>query len=854
MVLAACREILEVIARKELPDVPGREEEIQFLVGRAMSRVPAVLATLSETSEGELVAVLRRALLDQLSPLSSRPATDLASQDRGHASTRRPGSGDTPKHSDAAEFPAPADALTPTTDHPKRRESLPDAELAGVQTVPESVSAASDGRAGRSAPGLTQLEGFEHISEIDTGGMGVVYRAWQTRLKRSVALKCLRPEFAQDPERLRRFQQEVLLSAGLTEPGILHVYGVLEKGGAPILVLPYIDGCDLNKIISQRRQLRDGKGVSDPHSDALKSQRDFVSRMLPLFDRILDALVGLHGADILHRDLKPSNILVDKNGNGWLTDFGLARLDRPDSATHKRQVLGTRGFMSPEQWEGDGDVDVRTDVFAMGVTLYEALALDLPYGKARITTATPPARLSKPQRRFLPSNLDLILLKAIHPNRELRYQTAADLRDDWQRVRKGQLPRKVHVRLKRRMRHFAWSKATLVIVGVAVALAVLAATKPPPASVPPPEPVRLRTVHVMTQPPGARVALVPLNSDDGAPEFDKTLQPDGQTPMEVSAVEPGDYLVVVEIPSHGFHEVYRRVPEPGEDSLLTEPGEWGNTPGQIPGYDKATESLAKVDYPHKRFTEHDGIVDLPVISVPKSDVTDGMALFPRGEFTMGSKDFGLGIAPPHLRKVEAFYLDKTEVTVAAYRSVRKAIPELLRAHSPKDEDAVSFVTFDAAVRCAEQMGKRLPDEAEYEFAATNAGKSRFPWEGDFDVRTPWTFGPVGSQVYDRLSANSAVCGLYSNVAEWTNSWNAPYPSVERHHQWLLMFRNQRVVRGGPYSVVEGKPRPLKRDEWQFRNASYRHGIDRDKAYPGLGFRCARSFKPRFPVPSGKTKI
>jgi serine/threonine protein kinase len=819
MVLAACREILEAIARKELPEVPDRDTEIQSLVGRAMFRVPAVLATLSGTSEGELVAVLRRTLLDQLSPLSSRPATDLAGAEQAVVSTRGAGSGDTPEHADAE---APADAPTPTTDHPERRESLSDAELAGVQTVPESVSAASDGSAGRSAPGLTQLEGFEHISEIDTGGMGVVYRAWQTRLRRSVALKCLRPEFAQDPERLRRFQQEVLLSAGLTEPGILHVYGVLEKDGAPILVLPYIDGCDLNKIISQRRQLRDGKGVSDPHPVALKSQRDFVSRVLPLFDRILDALVGLHGADILHRDLKPSNILVDKNGNGWLTDFGLARLDRPDSATHKRQVLGTRGFMSPEQWEGDGDVDVRTDVFAMGVTLYETLTLDLPYGKARITTATPPARLSKPQRRFLPSNIDLVLLKAIHPNRELRYQTAADLRDDWQRVRKGHLPRKVDVSLKRRVRHFAGRRASQVTAAVAVMLVAVLAALPRTS-----EPNKYRRVHVITEPAGAKVALVRFNPDNGKLEFDKALQPDGKTPLDIPAVEPGDYFVVAEVPGHGFHEVYRRVPARGEI---------------MPDFAR--------DFAHIAFTERDGVIDLPLISVPKSTVAEGMAFFPRREFTMGSSDFGPYEAPPHRRTVRAFYLDKTEVTVAEFNRISKDIPEALRLKSPKNGNAVQNVSFDAAVRYAEETGKRLPDEVEYEFAATNGGKTAFPWGDDSDRITPRVYGPVGSPAYDRALDNPSVCGLFSNVAEWTSSWHEPYPGVERRPDLQAKFRNERIVRGGPMSVVEGAPGPRVPGERLHWQARYRFALDRGSSYSGLGFRCARSVEPSIPQPPG----
>jgi hypothetical protein len=833
LILAACREILLVIARRELPDGPGREEEIRTLVERALPRVPAVLASLTGMSEVELHAALRRTLLDQLRPLTSRPATDLAGERGGDASTRYPGSGDTPEHSDAA---TPAEAPEPTTDHPEQRDSLPDASVAGVQTVPESSSAARVGAAGPTPPALTQLEGFEHITEIAVGGMGVVYRAWQTRLKRWVALKCLPPEFADDPDRLKRFRQEALLAAGLTEPGIVQVYDILEQGGSPILVLSYIDGCDLNKIISQRRQLRDGKEVTDPHPQALRGEREFVGWMLPFFDRVLDALVGLHGAGVLHRDLKPSNILVDKNGNGWLTDFGLARLANSDTATHRGQVIGTRGFMSPEQWEGDDSLDAATDVFAMGVTLCEALTLELPYGKARITAATPPADPVKLRRRPQPPNLDLVLGKAIHPDRRLRYQTAADLRDDWQRVRKGQLPRKAGVSRKRRLWHVARQK--MVGAGafglVALVVAFQFSSKPAPVPEPASVPVVVRKVRVRTEPPGARVALVPLNPDHGTLDFDKALQTDGKTPVTLPDVPPGDYLVVVEVPGHGFHEVFRRVPEPGE---------------------KSPTLLSKRFFPHSTFPEEpDGTIDMPLIRVPKSDASEGMVLFLGGEFPMGMADphFAPIYAPPHLRRVEPFYLDKTEVTVGQFRAVRDLPPEL-QGVPPPDGEAVRFVDFDLALRCAEQMGKRLPDEAEYEYAATNGGMNRFPWGDSLDKITSWPFGQVGTVAYDRAAANPAVCGLYSNVAEWTSTRYLPYPVVRWSDEMMSTHRNDWVVRGGPATVRQGNPLPPGQDHGQIWDARVREGVDRHTAAAGLGFRCARSFKPRFPQPSGKGK-
>jgi formylglycine-generating enzyme required for sulfatase activity len=164
---------------------------------------------------------------------------------------------------------------------------------------------------------------------------------------------------------------------------------------------------------------------------------------------------------------------------------------------------------------------------------------------------------------------------------------------------------------------------------------------------------------------------------------------------------------------------------------------------------------------------------------------------------------------------------------------------------------VTYVTFDQAVEYAERAGKRLPDEAEYEFVATDAGKQRFPW-GDQDRIAPWPFGNAGEPDWDRTAIDPSVFGLCSNVAEWTSSCQTPYPGqhseiVARFQsgQMPASFRVTRIVRGGSFGVVTGNPEPPatgKRLPWHPR---YRHGISRDTAYPGLGFRCARSAAPRF---------
>src|SRR5262249_20070056 len=152
------------------------------------------------------------------------------------------------------------------------------------------------------------------------------------------------------------------------------------------------------------------------------------------------------------------------------------------------------------------------------------------------------------------------------------------------------------------------------------------------------------------------------------------IQPNALTPVTVQDVLPGDYLVVAEVKNHGFHEVYRRVPAPGE--LL---------------------STIKM-FPHAMFEQRDDrTIALPAINVPKAPVCKEMAFLPGGEFTMGTPDFGPALAPAHQRTVLPFYLDKTEVTVSAYRAALKSIPDRLRVLSPAGNEPVRFVKFDEAV-------------------------------------------------------------------------------------------------------------------------------------------------------------
>jgi len=200
--------------------------------------------------------------------------------------------------------------------------------------------------------------------------------------------------------------------------------------------------------------------------------------------------------------------------------------------------------------------------------------------------------------------------------------------------------------------------------------------------------------------------------------------------------------------------------------------------------------------------------------------------------------------------VPAFYLDTHEVTEFSFRG--NLDPHRSRQPARGPEYPETFVSYDDATACAERLGKRLPNEAEYEFAATAGGTQEFPWGNDFRVVKSWPFGQRKEPDFDHTNTTPPVYGLYSNVAEWTASKHTPYPGtppdrVARFYSSPMLrqaFENSYIVRGGPFSVVKGTPDVSNgSSEWTPR---HRFSLKRDNAsHPGLGFRCARSAAPSY---------
>ena len=294
-----------------------------------------------------------------------------------------------------------------------------------------------------------RIGGFELVERIGGGGMGVVYRARDASLGREVALKLVRPgelDFAGARERFRREAEAV---ARLAHPGIVPVHAAGEDGGVPYFAMECIIGCTLAEAIARLvtgSSTVDRCGGADLFAAIPEGDGD-PQEPPPLFDgtwvvvcariarEIAEALEHAHRRGVLHRDVKPSNMMITRSGRVMLIDFGLAAAEGQGRITRTGSAMGSFPYQSPEQLVGDwGQVDRRSDVYGLGVSLYELLTLELPYEDETITSLLMAARSGAASARRgnprVPWELDTIVAAAMAPERERRYPSAAAMATD----------------------------------------------------------------------------------------------------------------------------------------------------------------------------------------------------------------------------------------------------------------------------------------------------------------------------------------------------------------------------------------------------------------------------------------
>lgn len=647
------------------------------------------------------------------------------------------------------------------------------------------------GSTGRETP--DRIEEFHILHKLGEGGMGVVYLAEDTVLGRRVALKILAGHLTGSEQALSRFKEEARNAALLKHPAIVPVFRFGYDGRCHYIVSEYVDGYTLHAMIADER-------VRRAASARTQDIRTWHRRAAEIVATVADALDYSHLAGIVHRDVKPSNILVEKEGRPRLTDFGIAKHFTEEARTRTTDVMGSCHYMSPEQASiARMRIDQRSDIFSLGVVLYELLALKRPFdGKdihqvLRAVATEEPTRLRKLER-LVSKDLETICHKAIEKDPERRYQTAAHMAADLRCTLQGRpilaTPPGYVRRCSRWLAHHRLGTAGAATAALAALCAILFWQNRERRL------ADLCNLTVLTSDVGAQPLVAAMRWDTKGSRYGE-LRGLGTAPLQDLQMEPGYYRFVVDDGNGKFADF---------DEYLTP--------------SRAVLRIVTLAEPAER----------PV----------GMVQYPGGVSPAHYNDPQDGASRDATPNLDPFWLDVGYVTNRQYKEFVAATgrPAPKFWEEVGDDDAIAElpvvdITREEMQAFALWAGKRLPTVYEWFAAAQapdapaihwNAGAPRHPAIPRQSATGRLLSAEVGQYLTDvrdavgiARDAQNAVKPIFGIVIEMTSS---------------IISKD-----GGPRAVVTGGYWAQDASEPQRLRASL---YPLDGKSPQIGFRCARS--------------
>ena len=660
-------------------------------------------------------------------------------------------------------------------------------------------------------PGAT-IGKFEVIEEVGAGGFGSVYKARDRELDRIVAVKVPKGAAASEIN-AELFLREAQLAASVRDPNIVVVHEIGKDGDRSFICSDFIDGTTLKAWAHQTKP---------SFKDCCK-----------LIIRIANSLQKAHDAGLIHRDLKPANILMDAEGNPFITDFGLAKrivtdeignvLSSQTGGEKRREIVGTPAYMSPEQAIGDLTlINKKTDIYSLGVILYELVVGKRPFSGSSASLIQDvlyqDPRKPLEANKKVPKALSAIIEKAMSKNQRDRFESAAEFAEDLQRFVDGRPTRTSPLTLIENVFYQMAKHRVVVVACIAVVLAVCVTVVMAPRTgevsyaapivVPPATRVPMAKVTITTEPSRATVAIVPMHPMLRTPMLDEVIQPDQVTPVTLE-LPAGDFIVEAYMPGMkggGVFEVRRTV-----------------TPGDA------------VDRKSIEFKT----IDLTPLGMANLASVNGDTI-----------DVPIKTPGPYMetetRSIKPFWIQQTEVTCKQYSDVMGGLPDALT----RDRDAikddlypVTRVTWNAAMDYAERIGMRLMEYEEY-YLLVSKGIDRDVFVEAIKEKVDcWKHAPVSSYNRGIISGENVskpIYGMFTNVAEMTATTQIPEQVFRLGLQSTLA--NAFLMTGAPMQHFNGQePRA---DRLYLGSFGYNPAVSLPAKHL-LGFRCVKSLRPRF---------